>query len=309
MLESEKVFTVTRMGVHARQNTQQIRGEATPVQKQHYKEVEKDSSAKCFHGFRVQSSDGSLCQPKFEFQTLVGQGSYGKVYRALCERGCAVAIKSLKPEYKYLEREIRNLNHLSKCSHPNIIEYFGHFNGLGECHLVFELGDENFDGFLDKKAFFLANEHLNNIMFQTLEMLSYLNDMKVYHADFRFFNMVYCRSSDLIKLIDFGNSKMHTDDDYSDPLRDLAPLGYQVAELQVTMKYKAYNQEWSSARREFICAKDVNSLLSKDGNWLIGIPNHLKRIIALCSANNPDDRGSVLGMRVNLAPRKRLDAL
>ena len=288
---------------------QQIEGTATPVLKQDYKEEEKDSSAKCFHGFKIKSSDGNLYQPKFQFQNLVGEGSYGKVYRALCERGCAVAIKLSKPDYKNLEIEIRNLKHLSKFTHPNIIEYFGHCNELGKYHLVFELGDVNFDLFLDKNAFSLANEHLNNIMFQTLEMLSYLNDMQLHHNDFRFFNMVYCKSVDSIKLIDFGGSKLHTDEDYNDPLSDLSPLGRELGKLQLTMKHKAYNREWGGANMEFICARDVTSLLSKDSNWLNEIPKQSKKIIAMCAVNDPNDRESVLAMRFDLVPRKRLDEL
>lgn len=293
---------------------QQIGGKATPVLKQDYKEVEKDSSTKCFHGFKIESYGDNLCQlcqPKFEFQTLVGEGSYGKVYRALCERGCTVAIKSVKPEYKYLETEIRNLKHLSKFAHCNIIEYFGHFNEFGKTHLVFELGDENLDLFLykNKKASFLENEHLNNITFQTLEMLSYLNKVKVFHDDFRFFNMVYCRSGDFIKLIDFGSSKMYTDKGYVDPLSDLEFLGAELGKLQLSMKHKVHNQEWLDAYNGFIFARDVNSLLSECSNWLVGIPSQLKQIIALCAVNDPNDRENVLGMRFDLVPKKRLDAL
>ncbi|KEQ17098.1 protein kinase domain-containing protein [Endozoicomonas numazuensis] len=280
-----------------------------PIQEQASSRAVNDCSKKCFHGFGTKVSEKKLCQPKFEFKALIGEGSYGKVHKALCERGCAVAIKSLKPDFKYLERELRNLRYLSESTHPNIIEYFGHFYELGDYHLVFELGDEDFDDFLDRIRSSLINEHLNNIIFQTLEILSYLSKMKIYHADFRFINMVYLRSSDAIKLIDFGYSKIDSDEGYADPLRDLSRLGSELGSLQLNMKHKVPNQEWFDASLRFIFASDVSSLLSDDSNWLIGITDQLKRIIALCAINDPSDRENVIGMRFGLTPRYRLDEL
>ncbi|KAI3380915.1 hypothetical protein SNEBB_002521 [Seison nebaliae] len=149
----------------------------------------------------------------FELVEVVGNGTYGHVYKGRCERtGKVVAIKVMDvPEDE--EEEIKlEINVLKKFSnHKNIATYYGAFlrrsMSQKQLWLVMELceGGSVTDVVKANKGTPLKEEWIAYLCRDILNGLLYLHQNRIIHRDIKGQNVLLTNEAD-VKLVDFGVS-------------------------------------------------------------------------------------------------------
>lgn len=151
--------------------------------------------------------------PRYNFQSHMGSGSFGSVYKAYdVVQNKTVAIKRVIKHGKIASREHKILQKTQEC--PNIIRYVDIFYTYNETtliqNLVFEFMPMNLGRFI--RDTFQETEipvkDIANIMKQILIALMYLKSKKIMHRDIKPENILYDPETKMIKLCDFGSAKM-----------------------------------------------------------------------------------------------------
>lgn len=142
----------------------------------------------------------------YEIVELVGEGSFGKVYRARRKQtGHVVAMKFILKKGKN-EKDIRNLRQeieiLTKLNHDNIITLLDAFETSHEFVVVMEYAHgELFEVLEDDKT--LPEEEVQKIAKQLVRALHYLHSNRIIHRDMKPQNILIGPHG-TIKLCDFG---------------------------------------------------------------------------------------------------------
>ncbi|XP_010123817.1 PREDICTED: testis-specific serine/threonine-protein kinase 2 [Chlamydotis macqueenii] len=154
----------------------------------------------------------------YTLNNTLGEGSYGKVKSAYCERlKCNVAIKIIdksKTPQEFLERFLpREIEALRCLHHPSIIKIYEIFEiSAGKVYIVTELGEKG--DLLDYiKITGAMKEDMARVKFQQLaSAIKYCHDLGFVHRDLKCENILL--DGDLnIKLSDFGFSKFLSQDE------------------------------------------------------------------------------------------------
>eukprot|EP00347_Sterkiella_histriomuscorum_P003207 403365182 len=151
----------------------------------------------------------------YEIQTLVGQGAFGSVQRAIHRTSrSVVALKSydkqkiMSDQYRKesLKKEIDILRNLD---HPNIIKLYDSIDNGLKVNLVMEYVEgKSLYSFLRKKGGFTLkiDETTAKVIFkQIVDGVAYLHSQKITHRDLKLEN-VLINNQNIIKIIDFGFS-------------------------------------------------------------------------------------------------------
>ena len=174
-------------------------------------------------------------------ENSLGNGSYGAVYRAKCDR-LVCAAKVLHPilfqtrdpsAYRIVERFQREIDFLSGLRHPNVIQY------LGSCAdpetrmpiLFMELMDESLTSFLERPADPppLPLHVQVDIGHDVAQALSHLHHHEVLHRDLSS-NNVLLIGSRRAKVTDFGMAKLLGSDPRLTPTYCPGTNGYMSPE-------------------------------------------------------------------------------
>lgn len=154
---------------------------------------------------------------KYEMQTIIGEGSFSKVFRvqnrqskefyALKITDKAKSLESGMPSYK------RELAILKRTNHSNIIKLYEVFYSNSEVYLILELalGGDLFDRLSSNGPY---NEPLaRSTVTMVTEGLRYLHQHNITHRDLKLENLIYKNSKTDSKILisDFGLS--HVTDD------------------------------------------------------------------------------------------------
>ncbi|NXF49176.1 TSSK1 kinase, partial [Oceanites oceanicus] len=148
----------------------------------------------------------------YSLSNTLGEGSFGKVKSAYCDRlKCNVAVKIIdkrKTPWDFLARFLpREIEALRRLHHPSIIETYEIFEtSAGKVYIVMELGEKG--DLLDYiKITGAMEEDTACIKFQQLaSAIKYCHDLDWVHRDLKCENILL--DADLnIKLSDFGFSK------------------------------------------------------------------------------------------------------
>nr|GMD53662.1 serine/threonine-protein kinase TIO [Ipomoea batatas] len=137
---------------------------------------------------------------------LVGEGSFGKVYKGRRKyTGQTVAMKFI-PKHGKSEKDIHNLRQeieiLRKLKHENIIEMLDSFESPQEFCVVTEFAQgELFEILEDDKC--LPEEQVQAIAKQLVRALYYLHSNRIIHRDMKPQNILI-GSGSVVKLCDFG---------------------------------------------------------------------------------------------------------
>lgn len=158
----------------------------------------------------------------YELQKLIGEGSYGKVYRALRKAdGKIVAIKTVnitRMDRVGIQSALNEIRILNSVNSENIVGYFEAFLDNSETHLwvVMEFvggGDLACAIRLAKKEKKSFPERVIWIyMIQALRGLAALNKMKIIHRDIKPANIFITDDMKTIKLGDLNVSKVAKND-------------------------------------------------------------------------------------------------
>lgn len=137
----------------------------------------------------------------------VGEGTYGKVYKACNEvTGEYVAIKRLRLE---TEREgfpitaMREIKLLQSFEHPNIVGLLEMMVEHNLITMVFDYLDHDLTGLLTHPDMQLSDGHRKTIFRQLLDGINYLHKKRVIHRDIKGSNILL-NSSGVLKIADFG---------------------------------------------------------------------------------------------------------
>jgi len=162
---------------------------------------------------RISKSKNIDVRKNYEFISMLGNGSYGKVrlYRDRRYKDLLFAIKTLKkegiPQYQFnlLKSEVHILSNLD---HPNIVKYFGVFEDDWYVHIVMEYlkGYDLYKIISLKKYTGFDEKDMCEIIQQLLKALSFIHSQNIIHRDIKPENILFANKRDYstLKLIDFG---------------------------------------------------------------------------------------------------------
>lgn len=233
-----------------------------------------------FHGFTVESKPVVFTDKDF-----IGSGFFGSVFKAKTIDGREVAVKRVSKDKLrfnccFAEKEKQNLEFISGVNFQNFIGYFGGYVLGDYAHFVLELGDVQLEKLLNWKLDEMNVYSFNNIAYQTLGMIAYLDEIGVRHGDMHFSNMVYFYSTDQIKLVDFELSSFPGDQYYDSPLFDLGKLGGCLFKLQ--LRIKGYdNNRVSYIDGKILGSSNIDHVLAQNSWWLDDLNQDSKCSIAV----------------------------
>ena len=151
---------------------------------------------------------------KYDFIEIIGQGMYGKVYKALNKyENKYYAIKTLNfqniSQKERLNIEIE-INLLQELKHPNIVlykeSYIDKNQNLNIVTTFCEGGDLYQKIFKSQKNYFQEKEIINALI-QLLLGLSYIHDKKIVHRDIKTKN-IFIQNKHTLRIGDFGIAKI-----------------------------------------------------------------------------------------------------
>jgi predicted Ser/Thr protein kinase len=149
---------------------------------------------------------------KWTLSTELGRGGMGRVYLAqedLTGRQAAVKILSaeLAVDAGFLNRFQREIEALSKLSHPHIVQFFDSGSDAGRYFYAMEfVPGESLDELVKQKKRLGWREFLD-IALQICPALKHVHDHGIIHRDIKLSNILV-RDDGLVKLTDFGIAKV-----------------------------------------------------------------------------------------------------
>jgi len=162
---------------------------------------------------------------RYQYVDNIGKGAYGVVAKYLDRSsGEHVAIKrmsNLDEDLICLKRAYREVRLLRKLNHPNIVDlvdviapnllvqqqYQQSAAPLSSLFLVFKCEDTDLSMIIRSDQF-LSQEHVQFIMYQIVEGVSYLHENNVLHRDLKPANILVNCSDCTIKIADFGLARV-----------------------------------------------------------------------------------------------------
>ena len=140
-------------------------------------------------------------------ESILGEGAYGIVYRALDIRtGVYYAVKCIekKSSEDYHTREERL--HARVSSHPHVLTFHREFQEDQFIFYVYDLCAGDLHSVIKKATFFREDELIKRVFVQIIDALEYCHSLGVYHRDLKPENiLVSARSGDIdVFVADFG---------------------------------------------------------------------------------------------------------
>ena len=157
-------------------------------------------------------SRNSDIRKKYEFVSILGSGSFGKVrlYRDRKCKGMKYAIKTLVKDgvtRNVLDCLISEVAILRSLDHPNVDKYYETFEDDYYVHIVMEYlqGDDLYKLLVQQEKE-LKEKNVCDITRQLLKALSFIHKKNIVHRDIKPENILFGQKDDYstLKLIDFG---------------------------------------------------------------------------------------------------------
>jgi cyclin-dependent kinase 7 len=147
---------------------------------------------------------------KYTRRKLLGEGAYGIVYKAVRKKdGLNVAMKRMKlqnAEHGASPSAIREIKHLQKLNHPNVIRLFDVFSADSSIHMLLELCPTDLDHVIKDKSILMTEGHVKSYTQMMLAGLEHCHANFVLHRDLKPENLLISTSGE-VKLADFGLAK------------------------------------------------------------------------------------------------------
>jgi len=169
-----------------------------------------------------ESEWGERCVDVFEIMKIVGEGTYGQVYKARDKlTGEMVALKKVrldKEKEGFPITAIREIKILRQLSHKSIVNLkeivtdkqsaVDFRKDKGAFYLVFEYCDHDLMGILESGFVKFETQHISSMMKQLLEGLNYCHEKNFLHRDIKCSNILMSNRGE-IKLADFGLARLY----------------------------------------------------------------------------------------------------
>ena len=154
------------------------------------------------------SSPSKSFKHNYKKLSLIGNGSFGKVYKAKeINTNNIVAVKQISINNEYTLKEI---NVLSNLSHQNIVKYYNYYEDKDKIYIIMEyLEGGTLKDFIEKEKNKITEDTCRIIIKQILSALSHLHYVcDICHRDIKPENIMFKFKDNIksLKLIDFGLS-------------------------------------------------------------------------------------------------------
>ncbi|KAK7139446.1 hypothetical protein R3I93_016552 [Phoxinus phoxinus] len=193
---------------------------------------------------QTQTDWGKRCVDKFDIIGIIGEGTYGQVYKAKDkDTGELVALKKVRLDNEKegfpitAIREIkilRQLNHRSVVNMKEIVtdkqDALDFKKDKGAFYLVFEYMDHDLMGLLESGLVSFSHEHVQSFMRQLMEGLDYCHKKNFLHRDIKCSNILL-NNSGQIKLADFGLARLYNSEESRPYTNKVITLWYRPPEL------------------------------------------------------------------------------
>ncbi|XP_077351348.1 uncharacterized protein cdk12 [Festucalex cinctus] len=192
----------------------------------------------------TKSDWGKRCVDKFDIIGIIGEGTYGQVYKAKDkDTGDLVALKKVRLDNEKegfpitAIREIKILRQLKHCSVVNMKEIvtdkqdaLDFKKDKGAFYLVFEYMDHDLMGLLESGLVQFSHEHIRSFMRQLMEGLDYCHKNNFLHRDIKCSNILL-NNRGQIKLADFGLARLYNSEESRPYTNKVITLWYRPPEL------------------------------------------------------------------------------
>ncbi|KZV42016.1 cell division control 2 isoform 1 [Dorcoceras hygrometricum] len=147
--------------------------------------------------------------PQYEKVEKIGEGTYGVVYKARDRvTNETIALKKIRLEQEdegVPSTAIREISLLKEMQHANIVRLKDVVHSEKRLYLVFEYLDLDLKKHMDSCPEFFQNPHLvKRFLYQILRGICYCHSHRVLHRDLKPQNLLIDRSTNSLKLADFG---------------------------------------------------------------------------------------------------------
>ncbi|KAM3417441.1 hypothetical protein BST61_g5687 [Cercospora zeina] len=184
-------------------------------------------------------------------ESVVGSGTYGKVYKAIhVYTGGMVALKKIRMEGErdgFPVTAIREIKLLQSLNHVNVVPLLEVMVERNDCFMVFEYLSHDLTGLLNHPTFTLTNAHKKHLAKQLFEGLDYLHKRGVLHRDIKAANILISKTGEL-KLADFGLARFYQKRQKQDYTNRVITIWYRSPELLLgETQYGPAVDIWSAA--------------------------------------------------------------
>ena len=216
------------------------------------------------------SSKGIDPENEFDLIELVGQGNYGRVYKAMHKK--TGKIYSAKIAYIEKTNEVesfkKEINILSQCNNQYIVHYFGSYIKGHQIWIILEFCD---GGSLYELIKILPQnlneEEIASIVCMILKGLIFLHENKKIHRDIKTENILLTHEG-IAKLADFGVSTqlMHS---FSKKITKIGTPFYMSPEVILQNKYDYKCDIWSLGITTIEMAEGEPPFAKVKGYWVL----------------------------------------
>ncbi|KAF1981752.1 Pkinase-domain-containing protein [Aulographum hederae CBS 113979] len=183
--------------------------------------------------------------------SVVGSGTYGKVYKAIhVYTKDEVALKKIRMEGErdgYPVTAVREIRLLQALAHDNVVKLHEVMVEENDCFMVFEYLSHDLTGLLNHPTFKLDDAHKKDLAKQLFEGLDYLHRRGVLHRDIKAANILVSNKGQL-KLADFGLARFYHKRKAADYTNRVVTIWYRSPELLLgETQYGPAVDIWSAA--------------------------------------------------------------
>ncbi|XP_058560885.1 cyclin-dependent kinase 12 isoform X4 [Neofelis nebulosa] len=215
----------------------------TPPQ-QPYKKRPKICCPRYGERRQTESDWGKRCVDKFDIIGIIGEGTYGQVYKAKDkDTGELVALKKVRLDNEkegFPITAIREIKILRQLIHRSVVnmkeivtdkqDALDFKKDKGAFYLVFEYMDHDLMGLLESGLVHFSEDHIKSFMKQLMEGLDYCHKKNFLHRDIKCSNILL-NNSGQIKLADFGLARLYNSEESRPYTNKVITLWYRPPEL------------------------------------------------------------------------------
>lgn len=229
-------------------------------------------------------------------ESVVGSGTYGKVFKAIhVYTKRLVALKKIRMEGErdgFPVTAVREIKLLQSLKHLNIVNLQEVMVEKNDCFMVFEYLSHDLTGLLNHPTFKLESAHKKHLAKQLFEGLAYLHRRGVLHRDIKAANILVSNEGQL-KIADFGLARFYSKHKQLDYTNRVITIWYRSPELLLgETQYGPAVDIWSAAC-VLVEIFTRHAIFPGDGGEI----NQLEKIYAILGTPNKADWPGLVEMQ------------
>lgn len=205
-------------------------------------------------------------EDKYGSKQLIGQGAYGKVYKAKV-KNMTFAIKNLK--FTNTSSILKEVSLYNLMSHPNILSPFEYYpsNNNTEINIVMNFYDQTLEKIIENQSY--NDDILCLIFWKILSAMDYIHFNGIIHRDLKPENILF---DDVMPIVaDFGIAKYHQEDYEPFDVIGIQTWPYRAPEVFHAQYYFKQYEDRKSENDLDIFNKMYKNTDSKIDMWSVGV--------------------------------------